>query len=285
MLVTGKHIVLTLPTAPCEVLVSSKNVSPHSAGGGGFGMTPWCEDLVCSWRRLLADRHSLPFPWTLSLHRQWCPSASHHPLTFLFLLALAFPLPTGGPRFFFAIFPQFSTIFRNCFLFVHLAWLLVPCVSPVQRCCSLKLREVWLRHRNFPAIFRNFSQLPFTLPDRIPPPLHLMRFWSSNRKAPGAATGASHVVCCVCNAVRCDATVPHNRRSAARGDHPEAVQLRLPGAVLPEGPPASVQSVAVCADRVSGGRVRVGADPRMVAGDSHHVWRDRCVCECEGGCM
>ena len=45
--------------------------------GGGFGMTPWCDVLVCSWRRLLADRHSLPFPWTLSLHRRWCPSASH----------------------------------------------------------------------------------------------------------------------------------------------------------------------------------------------------------------
>ena len=55
-------------------------------------MTPWCDDLVCSWRRLLADRHSLPFPWTLSLHRRWCPSASHHPLTFLFLPALTFPL-------------------------------------------------------------------------------------------------------------------------------------------------------------------------------------------------
>ena len=36
---------------------------------GGFGMTPWCDDLVCSWRRLLADRQSLPFPWTLPLHR------------------------------------------------------------------------------------------------------------------------------------------------------------------------------------------------------------------------
>ena len=60
--------------------------------GGGGGMTPWCVVLVCSWRRLLADRHSLPFPWTLSLHKRWCPSASHHPLTFLFLLALTFPL-------------------------------------------------------------------------------------------------------------------------------------------------------------------------------------------------
>ena len=64
---------------------------------GGFGMTPWCDDLVCSWRRLLADRHSLPFPWTLSLYRRWCPSASHHPLTFLFLLALTFPLPSPFP--------------------------------------------------------------------------------------------------------------------------------------------------------------------------------------------
>ena len=59
----------------------------------GFGMTPWCDDLVCSWRRLLADRHSLAFPWTLSLHRRWCPSAPHHPVTFLFLPALTVPLP------------------------------------------------------------------------------------------------------------------------------------------------------------------------------------------------
>ena len=66
-------------------------------GGGGFGMTPWCDDLVCSRRRLLADRHSLPFPWTLSLRRRRCPSASHHPLTFLFLPALTFPLPFPFP--------------------------------------------------------------------------------------------------------------------------------------------------------------------------------------------
>ena len=71
--------------------------SRYGRGAGGFGMTPWCDDLVCSWRRLLADRHSLPFPWTLSLHRRWCPSASHHPLTFLFLHALTFPLPFPWP--------------------------------------------------------------------------------------------------------------------------------------------------------------------------------------------
>ena len=41
-------------------------------------MSPWCVVRVCSWRRLLANHHSLPFPWTLSLHRPWCPSASHH---------------------------------------------------------------------------------------------------------------------------------------------------------------------------------------------------------------
>ena len=65
----------------------------HCGGGGGVGMTPWCVDLVCSWRPLLADRHSLPFPRTLSLHRRWGPSASHHPVTFLFLPALTVPLP------------------------------------------------------------------------------------------------------------------------------------------------------------------------------------------------
>ena len=59
-------------------------------GGGGVGMMPWYIVLVCSWRHLLADDHTLPFPWTLSLHRRWCPSASHHPMTFLFLLALSF---------------------------------------------------------------------------------------------------------------------------------------------------------------------------------------------------
>ena len=59
---------------------------------------PWCVVvLVCSWRRLLANRHLLPFPWTLSLHRRWCPSASHHPVTFLFLPALTFHLPFPFP--------------------------------------------------------------------------------------------------------------------------------------------------------------------------------------------
>ena len=84
------------PTA-CRVPGRGRRVGSRRRAEGGFGMTPWCDDLVCSWRRLLADRHSLPFPWTLSLHRRWCPSASHHPLTFLFLHALTFALPFPSP--------------------------------------------------------------------------------------------------------------------------------------------------------------------------------------------
>ena len=43
-------------------------------------------------QRPLAARHLLPFPWTLSLHRRWCPSASHRPVSFLSLLGLPSPL-------------------------------------------------------------------------------------------------------------------------------------------------------------------------------------------------
>ena len=69
------------------------------------------------------------------------------------------------------IFRNFA-IFRDCFPLVPLARSLVPRVSPVQRCRSSRLREVPLRHRNCPAIFRSFSQLDLTLPDRnTPPPL------------------------------------------------------------------------------------------------------------------
>ena len=93
------HVSLTSFSLCCRVLTCllCPSATPRSNPKGGFGMTPWCDDLVCSWRRLLADRHSLPFPWTLSLHRRWCPSRSHHPLTFLFLLALTFPLPSPFP--------------------------------------------------------------------------------------------------------------------------------------------------------------------------------------------
>ena len=56
----------------------------------------WHDAMVCCSRlQLAAPTGQLPFaafPWTLSLRRRWCPSASHHPVTFLFLLALAFPL-------------------------------------------------------------------------------------------------------------------------------------------------------------------------------------------------
>ena len=68
-----------------------------------------------------------------------------------------------------AIFRNLPRFSRNCCLFVPLPCVLVPWVSPVQRCCSLRLREVWLRHRNFFGNFRNLWQLDVTLPDRNSP--------------------------------------------------------------------------------------------------------------------
>ena len=38
--------------AEAKLWLSASNIG--RGGGGGFGMTPWCDDLVCSWRRLLA---------------------------------------------------------------------------------------------------------------------------------------------------------------------------------------------------------------------------------------
>ena len=70
-------------------------------------MSPWCVVLVCNWRHLLAGRHSLPFPWILSLQRWWCPSASNtlcpsSSLTYLSLsTSVSFPLvrcANGAPR-------------------------------------------------------------------------------------------------------------------------------------------------------------------------------------------
>ena len=66
-------------------------------------------------------------------------------------------------------FPQF---FRNCLLLVHLACLLVPCVVPVQKGCSLRFRELWLRHCDFPANLPPFSAI-FPIPP--PPRLHTPR--------------------------------------------------------------------------------------------------------------
>ena len=90
----------TTGTTPHATLQDRKHLNDHMhcqitdaalGGGGGVGMTPWCV-LVCSRQRQLADRHLLPFPWTLSLCRRWYPSASHRSVSFLFLLALSFLL-------------------------------------------------------------------------------------------------------------------------------------------------------------------------------------------------
>ena len=40
----------------------------HAYCVGGFGMSPGCVVLVCSWQRLLVGRHLLPFPWGTSSH-------------------------------------------------------------------------------------------------------------------------------------------------------------------------------------------------------------------------
>ena len=70
-------------------VADDSGMSSGAGGEGGVGMSPLVR---CSGRRLLADRHSLPFPWTLSLRRRWCPLASHRPVSFLILLGLSFPL-------------------------------------------------------------------------------------------------------------------------------------------------------------------------------------------------
>ena len=124
-------------------------------GGGGVGMTPWCVVLVCSWRRLLADRHSLPFPWTLSHYRQWCPSASHPPVSFLFLLALFSPL----------CFP-----FLSLGLSLHGPW------------CGLA------SHRSFPLL--SLGQLCQRSPRTCP--VSLLCVESTQRKATAFAVGQVH---------------------------------------------------------------------------------------------
>ena len=64
----------------------------------------------------------------------------------------------------FSLFRNFVQFFRSCFLLVLVAGLLVPCVSPVQKCWSLRLREVWLRHRSFSAISLQFPAIRFYAP-------------------------------------------------------------------------------------------------------------------------
>ena len=96
--------------------------------------------------------------------------------------------PGGGGGMDFRNFSQFFTIFRvfcnlqffrNCFVLGHPACLLVPCVSPVQRCCFSRRCAYGTAvfpqfSRNFmqffPVISRNFPCLDLTLPDRNPTP-------------------------------------------------------------------------------------------------------------------
>ena len=122
--------------------------------GAGLSMTPWCI-VLCSWRRLLADRHSLPFPWTLALHRWWCPSASHHLVTFRYLLALSFPLYLP---------------FRSLGLSLHMPW--CPSAS----------------HHSFP--FHSLGQVCQRSPRTCP--VSLPSAESTQRKATAFAAGQVH---------------------------------------------------------------------------------------------
>ena len=75
----------------------------------------------------------------------------------------------GSAGFCFFFFLQFFAIFHNffcdCVLPVHVrVCVLVPCVSPVQKRCFLRLRKVLLRHRNFPATFPQFSAIGLHAP-------------------------------------------------------------------------------------------------------------------------
>ena len=82
------------------VVVSSSSLAdvcrPGGEGGLGTCMSPWYIVLVCMWGRLLPDRPSPPFRLTLFSPYAMAPIvvqlASHHPVSFLFLLALFFPL-------------------------------------------------------------------------------------------------------------------------------------------------------------------------------------------------
>ena len=81
----------------------------------------------------------------------------------------------GGGDWRSAIFRNFPQFFRGCFSLVPLACVLVPCMYPVQKCCFLRLREVWFWHHsvsatflqfscNFPAIFPQFFAIVFDAP-------------------------------------------------------------------------------------------------------------------------
>ena len=81
-------------------------------------------------------------------------------------------------------FPSFSAFFHNYFLLVHPACLLVPCVSPVQKYCFLRLREVWLLTAPLPQFPASFLQLDLTLPDCNPPHLFPFHFGGPDAAGP-----------------------------------------------------------------------------------------------------
>ena len=128
--------------------------------------------------------------------------------------------------------------FRNCFVIIPLTCPLVPRVSPVQRCCSLRLREVWCRGRNFPAIFRHWigRSLPI-----IPPPPHTATRWHVVRRVHPRCLSANRTCQireerCACGDVRAPVRIPPPPPPTAP---PLRYSRSLPGSPPPTPPPAA----------------------------------------------
>ena len=72
------------------------------------------------------------------------------------------------------IFPISRNFVANTFCLSPLCACWCPECLVCRSVAHLRRREVWVRHRNFPAILRHFPQLDLTPPDRSPPPRPLL---------------------------------------------------------------------------------------------------------------
>ena len=77
---------------------------------GGFGLSPWCIVLVCSWRRLLADHHCSTGGGAHCPLTTLCPASSSLPYLSL-STSLSFPLafPSSSHPFPFISFMTHTT--------------------------------------------------------------------------------------------------------------------------------------------------------------------------------
>ena len=144
------------PTSPCHQVFPCApplGIVPRM-GMGAWGATGWaglCAMVspVPDWQRWAMQWRVVRCLCVLMWAGGWVCLGSIEPF--------APPPPPGGAgglrSAIFRNFPQSPAV---AFLPVPLACVLVPCVSPVQRCGSLRLRGVWSDHRKFSGISRNF---------------------------------------------------------------------------------------------------------------------------------